>query len=74
MITIYKTQHCPYCVMVTKLCERKSVPYEIVELDNDPSLRQRLMDITGMMTVPITTDGETYVVGWKPRDLMALIK
>lgn len=74
MITIYKTQHCPYCVMVAKLLDRKLIPYKFVELDDDPKLRQELYEKTGVMTVPITTDGKTYVAGWQPAELMKLIR
>jgi glutaredoxin 3 len=74
MITIYKTLHCPYCRMVEQLLQKKNITYKLYSLDDDPSMRQKLIEKTGAMTVPITTDGKTYVVGWKPKELLKLIK
>lgn len=74
MITIYKTETCGYCKMVTQICDKFNVDYELISLDDNPTKRQELMDITGAMTVPITTNGKDYVVGWNPGKLMKMIK
>lgn len=51
----------------------KKVQYEKIMLDDQPELRQQLMAQTGAQTVPITTDGETFVVGWNVMQLNNLI-
>lgn len=73
MITIYKTPSCAYCVMVQKLCDNKGIDYKLVDLEENVEKRQELREKTGAMTVPITTDGKDYVVGWQPSKLMALL-
>lgn len=74
MIFIYRTKTCPYCRMVSQLCERYKVTYKYIELDDDPQLRRDLQEKTGHTTAPITSDGHTYIAGWQPAKLMKLIK
>lgn len=63
-ITLYSTLSCAFCAMVEKYLVMKNISYEKVLLDDNPTLRQQLFEKTGAMTVPITTDGEQYVVGY----------
>lgn len=74
MITIYTTDTCVYCKTVKRYLDLKGVKYEVEDITNDPQMRQILHQTTGYSTVPVTTDGETYVVGWKPAQLAKLIR
>lgn len=60
--------------MVGQLCEKMQVSYKFVDLDNDPKLRQKLINKTGFATVPITTDGTSYIAGWQPSLLIKMLK
>lgn len=73
MITLYSTTTCVYCRQVETYLKRLGVEYEKVMLDNSPELRQMLYDKTGAMTVPITTDGETYVIGMNLAKIKELV-
>lgn len=73
MLTIYSTKTCVWCKQVERLFNLKKVAYEKVYLDDNPKLTEELLQKTGAMTVPITTDGHTYVVGWNVGALMKLI-
>jgi len=74
MITIYRTSTCVYCKMVEKLYDMKGIKYKEVVLDNEPELRQEVINRSGAMTVPITVKGdwEAFVIGWQPAKLLAL--
>lgn len=52
----------------------KKVQYEVINVDNDTTLRQWLIDTTKMMTVPVLMrdDGE-FVVGWNAEKIGKLI-
>ncbi len=57
-ITIYTTRWCGYCVRAKALLDSKGLPYEEVNLDDDPHFRQTLLDLTAGWTVPqILLDG-----------------
>lgn len=73
--TIFTTKTCAYCPMVVKWLQNKGIAFTKVELDDNPKLRQELLERTGAMTVPITkfdfTDAEiengkkpAFVVGF----------
>ena len=56
---MYTTRWCGYCVRAKSLLEARGVEFEEIVLDDDPTFRQRLFDLTGGWTVPqILIDGE----------------
>jgi glutaredoxin 3 len=58
-IQVYSTRWCAYCVRAKALLDDKGIPYEDVRLDEEPSFRKRLFELTGGWTVPqIVIDGE----------------
>jgi glutaredoxin 3 len=59
-ITVYTTEHCPYCSSAKTLLAKRSIEYEEVNLARDPDGRAKLIELTGMVTFPqIVIDGET---------------
>lgn len=74
MITIYKTPTCVYCKMVATLFDKKGVKYQLVDVSEDPKLRQEVIEKSGAMTVPVTVKGdwEDFVIGWNPGKLLSL--
>jgi glutaredoxin 3 len=58
-ITIYTTRWCGYCVRAKALLDAKGLPYEEIQMDEDPSFRAHLQELTGGLTVPqILIDGQ----------------
>ena len=68
-ITMYTTSWCGYWVRAKMLLDSLGLPYEEIDLDDDPHFRQRLFDLTGGWTVPqLVIDGTPiggYVELWK---------
>jgi len=59
-ITVYTTDHCPYCTSAKTLLTKRSIEYEEVNLARDPDGRAKLSELTGMITFPqIVIDGES---------------
>jgi glutaredoxin 3 len=59
-VTLYTTEHCPYCTSAKTLLDRRQISYEEINLARDPDGRAALSNITGMHTFPqIVIDGET---------------
>jgi glutaredoxin 3 len=57
-IQMYTTRWCGYCVRAKALLESRGLAYEEISLDDDPTFRQRLLDLTGGWTVPqVLIDG-----------------
>ena len=59
-ITVYTTDFCPYCTSAKTLLAKRSIEYEEVNLARDPDGRNKLSELTGMITFPhIVIEGET---------------
>ena len=58
-LTIYTTEACGYCRTAKALLDRKTIPYEEINLARDPGGRMALVERTGMMTFPqVLIDGQ----------------
>lgn len=73
MIKVYTTNTCAYCKMVKQYLTMKGREYEVINLDEYPERQAEAMAISGAMTVPVTTDGRSVVVGWNPAKLVGLL-
>lgn len=58
-IELYTTAWCGFCLRAKALLEEHGLPYEEIRIDDDPSFRDRLLELTGRWTVPqILIDGK----------------
>ena len=58
-VTIYTTEPCGFCRTAKALLQKRSVPYEEINLAKDPVGRSELVRMTGMMTFPqVVIDAE----------------
>jgi glutaredoxin 3 len=62
-VRIYTTDYCPYCDRAKALLDRKGVAYQEIDVTGDDEARERLVETTGMRTVPQIFVGETLVGG-----------
>lgn len=63
-VTIYTTPTCPYCIRAKRLLDSKGVDYENIDVANDISVRQEMMQKAhGRHTVPQIFIGEFHVGG-----------
>ena len=52
-VIIYTTSVCPYCVRAKSLLKRKNVEYQEMNVENDETLRNEMIDKAGgLRTVP----------------------
>lgn len=77
-ITVYTTTQCAYCLMVKKYLESKGEEYNVVNLDEQPDQREKVHEISGSLTVPVTViENESkepvVTVGWNPSKLSAAL-
>jgi glutaredoxin 3 len=62
-VTIYTTPICPYCLSAKALLQRKSVPYQEIDVSRDAVAREAMMAKSGRRTVPQIWIGATHVGG-----------
>jgi glutaredoxin 3 len=52
-VKIFTTSYCPYCIQAKRLLDKKSVPYEEVDVGGDDALREEMVAAAGgRRTVP----------------------
>jgi len=51
-VKIYTTTYCGYCLRAKKLLETKKIPFEEINVTEDPKTRDWLVQTTGLKTVP----------------------
>jgi glutaredoxin 3 len=63
-VRMYTTRWCGYCVRAKALLSDRGIPFEEIDLDDDPAFRQKLFDLTGGWTVPQITIDEQPIGGY----------
>ena len=60
-VLVYTTDYCPYCTKAKNLLKNKNIPFQEIDVTNDPDMRVKLMEMSGgRKTVPqIFIDGKS---------------
>ncbi|PKQ39948.1 glutaredoxin 3 [Pseudomonas sp. YY-1] len=69
-VTLYATDHCPYCVNAKSLLTRKGVTYEEIDVSSSPQRLAEMLQRSNRRSVPQIFIGERHVGGFD--DLAAL--
>lgn len=72
-IKVYTTNTCPYCTMMKNFLNEKGLPFEEVNVQEDPIVADRLVKATGEMGVPQTEINGQWVLGFDPEKVMQLV-
>ena len=68
-VRIFSTISCPYCVAAKRLLDQLSVPYEEIDLTNNPTLRSKISAENGhYRTVPMIFIGDDFIGGFRELD------
>jgi glutaredoxin 3 len=63
-ISVYTTTYCGFCVAAKNLLKAKDLPYQEIDVTNDPAMRQELVQRTGRRTVPQIFIGDEPIGGF----------
>ena len=70
-VKMYTTLVCPFCIRAKNLLKNRGVEHiEEIRVDQDPTARDAMVQLTGRRTVPQIFIGDTHVGGCD--ELMAL--
>lgn len=59
--------------MMKNFLEEKNIPFKEVNVEKDPKAMQKVVETTGQMGVPQTEVHGTWIVGFDPERVMAVI-
>ncbi|MBA4242704.1 MAG: glutaredoxin 3 [Pseudomonas sp.] len=63
-VTIYTTQHCPYCVNAKRLLSSKGVTPVEIDIEESPQYLAEMLQRSQRRTVPQIFVGEVHVGGF----------
>jgi len=63
-VTIYSGTRCAYCNAAKRLLDSKGINYTEINVDEDPDLRNEMVERTNRQTVPQIFFGDEYVGGF----------
>ena len=59
-VVVYTTNTCPFCFAAMKFLKSKKVIFEEMDVTGDEALREKIVQMSGQMTVPqIFSDGKS---------------
>lgn len=73
-ITVYSTNHCPYCVMLKNFLKEQHLSFKEVNVEEKPEIVQQLLNATGRMGVPQTEIDGRWIVGYDPNSIMQVLQ
>lgn len=65
VVRMYCTGACPYCQMAERLLLQKQATVEKLRVDETPSLRREMTEITGRTSVPQIFIGDRHIGGYR---------
>ena len=74
-LRLYGAASCPQCQGAKKYLEQKQVPFEYIDVFNNPDGMKEL-ESRGLSTIPVVMlgDGPSYVIGFNIKAIDDLIK
>ncbi|MCP4126006.1 MAG: glutaredoxin 3 [Gammaproteobacteria bacterium] len=63
-VVVYSTNICPYCVRAKSLLQRKGIEYEELNIDQDFSLMEQMMEKSQRRSVPQIFIDDYHVGGY----------
>ena len=69
-VIVYSADWCPFCTRAQALLTSRDIPFEEINVDRVPGFREKLVEMTGRMTVPQIFVGGEPVGGFD--DIAAL--
>lgn len=69
-VKVFWKDPCPYCVNAKRLLDSKAIPFESIDLSDNPEEMSRIKNETGWRTVPIIMIDGKLIGGYT--DLKAL--
>ena len=63
-ILVYTTDYCGYCRAAKALLTSKGLPFQEIDVTQDPALRQEIVQRSGQRTVPQIFIGDESIGGF----------
>lgn len=73
-VIVYTTKVCAYCKQAKEFLKAKNIEFTEADVFKDIEARNRMMNKTGQMSVPILEIGNKWVVGFDRIKILEALK
>jgi len=68
-VIVYSTKNCPYCRMAKAFLDKHGVPYEGIDVGEDPDAAKKMIELSGQRGVPVIIVDDEVIVGFDSQRL-----
>jgi alkyl hydroperoxide reductase subunit F len=68
-VTVYSTKNCPYCRMVKAFLDKHGVPYDGIDVGEDPDAAKKMIELSGQRGVPVIIVDDEVIIGFDSQKL-----
>jgi alkyl hydroperoxide reductase subunit F len=68
-VTVYSTKNCPYCRMVKAFLDKHGVPYDGIDVGEDPDAAKKMIELSGQRGVPVIIVDDEVIIGFDSQRL-----
>ena len=72
-IKVYSTPSCPYCTTLKAFLDERKLKYEDINVAMDDKARERMIEKSGQMGVPVIEINGEFVVGFDVNKIKELL-
>jgi len=73
-VKIYTTPTCPWCKKTKEWMKEKKIPYTEYNVVENQKARERMIEKSGQMGVPVLEIGDQIIVGYDPKSIEKALK
>lgn len=73
-VTVYTTNHCPYCVMAKRFLKENNVEFEEKNVEKDRDAAHEMIEKSGQMGVPVLDINGKIIVGFNKEEIKKELK
>jgi alkyl hydroperoxide reductase subunit F len=68
-VTVYSTKNCPYCRMAKAFLDKHGVPFDGIDVGEDPDAAKKMIDLSGQRGVPVIVVDDEVIIGFDSQKL-----
>ena len=74
VVKVYSTTWCPWCKMAKDFLKQNKIPFEDINVEEDPKAAQEMIDKSGQTGVPVIDANGKIIIGFNREELKKTLK
>jgi len=73
-VRVFSTTWCPWCKMAKDFLKQHKIPFEDINVEEDPKAAQEMIDKSGQTGVPVIDANGKIIIGFNREELKKTLK